>query len=676
MIYGGSVLPQHQELLEDSAIAIDVAEARKYVSVDTKDALVKRGFPRWVNVPGLLIPIWPIDGSEPTAQYRSDRPSMRPDGQAAKYVNRSGGEVCLDVNPIQRDMIQGTCPIVITEGSRKVDAGISVYGDDILFIGLLGVDCWGRVPTDSKGEPIPDLPKVPLADWKRIPLAGREICIIFDSDVSRKHHVQRAIQGLIAFLVAQGALTTVSLLPEGPEGGKVGLDDYLATGGRIELLEKLDGWSTYVAGGKPEDRDPHPGEPFPLHVYPTGIRDVVTGITNDLGCPLEFVAAGMLVAFGSALGRHVGIHVGGGWYEHPCIWVALVGSSGTKKDPAIRFLMQPLRFIDAEYRRQHDISMENWKEVGDKQAPLPPKKQLIVNDITIERLGYVMKENPRGLILAMGELMQWSNSFDQYRGSKGSDRQKWLTIFTGSEPLIIQRVGTNKGGVDLYIPNPMVAVLGGLQPSLIRPLVGADGLHSRLLYAVGRGGVSQGIPKGDMSRYWLYSDVIERLEKRGQSPWQIKLDPEALQLADDWIRYQEDGPNRDLAVSEPMQHVHRKMLSYVFRFAIILNQLDAAYLRTESNLITADQFNRSLDLVHWFEATASSVLALDDGSTAYDDQESDKRDKLRKWIADHPGCTRRMIMRKGPRWAQKADVLSRMLKDLGISLSGYGSRDF
>lgn len=75
------LFPQHAALLEGSGITPEVAEARGYVSCDTKATLARLGFGQSARlVPGLLIPIHTVLGGVVFHQYRPDSPRLNADG--------------------------------------------------------------------------------------------------------------------------------------------------------------------------------------------------------------------------------------------------------------------------------------------------------------------------------------------------------------------------------------------------------------------------------------------------------------------------------------------------------------------------------------------------------------------------------------------------------------------
>ena len=132
----------------------------------------------------------------------------------------------LDVHPVVRARLEDPSqPLVVTEGVRKADAAISQGVDAIALLGI-----WNWRGTNGAGG------KTALADWEGVALEGRTLYLAFDSDASEKPQVRSAIQRLGRFLASRGADVRVTRLQPARDGGKQGLDDYLAAGGSLEEL--------------------------------------------------------------------------------------------------------------------------------------------------------------------------------------------------------------------------------------------------------------------------------------------------------------------------------------------------------------------------------------------------------------------------------------------------------
>ncbi len=191
----GPLLPRHLDLLTASAISPTVAKTRGYRSVTNRAELERLGFAATQRlVPGLLIPIWGVDGKIASYQLRPDEPRIR-DGKAVKYETLAGSRMVLDVPPMARRWLGNPKkPLFITEGARKADAAVS---KGLCCIALLGVWNW-RGRNEFGG-------KTALADWDSIALNSRNIFIVFDSDVMTKASVHAALARLKAFLESKNA---------------------------------------------------------------------------------------------------------------------------------------------------------------------------------------------------------------------------------------------------------------------------------------------------------------------------------------------------------------------------------------------------------------------------------------------------------------------------------------
>lgn len=142
--------PDHRRMLEsESGITADLIEQRGYETVDDPRRLEALGFSKLQRqIPGLLIPVHGVDGDAVSYQYRPDKPRTNPKTRKPiKYENPAGGRAVIDVPPaIRRQLNDPTVPLLITEGVKKADAGVS-HG--LCVIDLLGV--FGFRGTNDKG---------------------------------------------------------------------------------------------------------------------------------------------------------------------------------------------------------------------------------------------------------------------------------------------------------------------------------------------------------------------------------------------------------------------------------------------------------------------------------------------------------------------------------------------
>ena len=236
--------PNHLAMLIDgSGISPQVIAARGYRSINNIDDLHRHGFANLhrKNVPGFLIPVHTPDRSQPFAVYRPDNPRVieekdkgkLPDGtypcKTNKYEMPKGESMRLDCPPVcAENMGDPSVTLWITEGPKKADA---LASRGLCAVALLGVWNWrGRNSVGGKAL---------LADFHDIAIEGRDIRIVFDSDVTTNAQVDKARSELAEVLKRKKAhVSVVTLLPD-PSGGKVGIDDYFVQGGTVASLEAL-----------------------------------------------------------------------------------------------------------------------------------------------------------------------------------------------------------------------------------------------------------------------------------------------------------------------------------------------------------------------------------------------------------------------------------------------------
>jgi hypothetical protein len=178
-------------LLEESGIDPAVVGARGYCTVQTKAEAERLGFTKpQRSVPALKIPVYGPDGEVAFCQIRPDEPRYV-NGKKVKYEMPKGVRMALDVHPFARDKLgDPSVPLFITEGIKKGDALVS---RGLCAVTLLGVYGWRG--TNDKGG------KVALPEWDYVALNnGRDVYIVFDSDIMLKPQVYQAIVRFKAFL--------------------------------------------------------------------------------------------------------------------------------------------------------------------------------------------------------------------------------------------------------------------------------------------------------------------------------------------------------------------------------------------------------------------------------------------------------------------------------------------
>jgi len=204
-------------LNQGSGLSLEVILERGYRSLLGKADLHKLAFSTaQQRAPGILVPLWGVDGQEAGHQFRPDDPRSDPRGRLIKYESPRGAANHLDCPPrCQKTLGDPKVPLWITEGSKKADA---LASKGACAISLTGV--WGFKGKNAQGG------TTFLADWDYVALKDRTVYLAFDSDVVTKDLVKQALEHLADHLKRKGAQVLAIRLPQ-PGEQKVGIDDYL-----------------------------------------------------------------------------------------------------------------------------------------------------------------------------------------------------------------------------------------------------------------------------------------------------------------------------------------------------------------------------------------------------------------------------------------------------------------
>jgi hypothetical protein len=229
--------------------------------------------------------------------------------------------------------------------------------------------------------------------------------------------------------------------------------------------------------------------PFPLDILPTVAQDFVGTKSTAMGVDPSALAMATLAALSGAIHHRFRIRMmrNSDWWEHPRLWVLLIGRSAWKKSPTIDAATKPIEQHQAELQREYRAELRDWgarnkgrKENEKDDEPEPPPRFTIA-DATIEKLGEILSRSDRGVLVKRDELAGWIGAMERYHAAgKGAsaDRAFWLQAWNGG-PYSIDRV---KSG-ETFVQNLSVSILGGIQPARLAEIHGltSDGLLQRFL---------------------------------------------------------------------------------------------------------------------------------------------------------------------------------------------------
>ncbi len=325
--------------------------------------------------------------------------------------------------------------------------------------------------------------------------------------------------------------------------------------------------------------------PFSEDLLPVALRPWISDIAQRMQCPPDYPAVACMIALASVVGRQIAIRpkARDDWTVVPNLWGAVIGRPALLKTPAIAEPLRMIASLEARAREDHDQAAKEFeaealvREALTKGAkakiasavkggdlplaqaiaaesldtpPAPARRRYLTQDSTVEKLGELLRDNPRGLLIFRDELIGFLKVLDQ-EGREGS-RAFFLEAWNGNGAFTFDRIG--RGTVE--IPAACVSIIGAIQPGPLRDYLSAavaggagdDGLVQRFQLAVWP----------DPSRDWINIDqwpdtaarqaaraVFQRLdtldplargarqEDEDTVPW-LRFDPAAQVTFDGW----------------------------------------------------------------------------------------------------------------------------------------------
>jgi putative DNA primase/helicase len=366
-------------------------------------------------------------------------------------------------------------------------------------------------------------------------------------------------------------------------------------------------------------------------LIPEPFRAWLQDIAERIGCDLAFPVVAALVALATIVGRSIGIRPKrqDDWLVVANLWGAIIGRPGVLKSPALNQALRPLNRLIVEARKAHDDALERFqadallakvqaenardslkkttKKTGVPDSELadlarkatatipdePVCKRYQTSDGTVEKIGELLRDNPRGILVCRDELTGWLRGLE--KPGRESDKAFYLESWNGNGlPFTYDRIG--RGTIE--IPAPCLSLLGGLQPGPLMKLLKAvargedadDGLVSRFQLLVWPDAPGEwrnvdrwpdNAAKNRAFAVFKALDTIDPLQLRaevedpGDIPF-LKFDSEAQNCFDEWRSRLENEKLKADGESPLIESHLAKFRSLMPSLALLFHLIDVA----------------------------------------------------------------------------------------------------
>ena len=229
---------------------------------------------------------------------------------------------------------------------------------------------------------------------------------------------------------------------------------------------------------------------FPIDVIPQPFKEYIINLKETVNYPIDYTATALLTATATAAGANIKVLVKNGWTEQGSIFACAIGNAGANKTHPVNTMFAPIKAIDKERHDQFKYAYELYssyeklsKKDKDEAESLfaPTLEKSVLGNFTTEILFKRLSENPRGCTVLSDELISFLEGMNNY--SKSDQIGFYLSVWS-NQSTTVDRVGQ---AIPLFIANPYLSIIGGLQPRALNKAFPIDklnnGFFQRFLFA-------------------------------------------------------------------------------------------------------------------------------------------------------------------------------------------------
>lgn len=276
-------------------------------------------------------------------------------------------------------------------------------------------------------------------------------------------------------------------------------------------LRPFEGWrdedgAPVVPDARLLNGGPRKAPKLPLDVF-GALAPWISDLAAAKRAPVDYVAVPLLGYAAGIVGAARDVRIDNSWRE-PCIlWIACVGNPSSGKSPPLATLknaalaiereeagdlkarkreyeqkLAEAEAIESEWQAALRVAMKNGSQAPKRpelaDAPEEPHApRLLAADATREALAWLMaKRSPRGVLLALDELMGLIGNFGKFGGR---DEPFYLAAYGGDFAPV-----DRKSSETLLAARAYLSIVGAIQPDMMQGILSGranDGLVSRFL---------------------------------------------------------------------------------------------------------------------------------------------------------------------------------------------------
>lgn len=315
----------------------------------------------------------------------------------------------------------------------------------------------------------------------------------------------------------------------------------------------------------------------------------------------------------------------------PVLWIPIVAPPGSGKTPAYERAFQAIADYETDF-----------------------EQRIIYSDITLEMLARVLDRNEGHVSLAADELAMLLGNIGNYsvnKSGRNKDLGRFLLLWS-SQAWNYARV-TDK--VDIRVPNPVVSVVGTIQPGRMDLLGPVDnGMRARWLLHIAD---MPKLPRTNATTPKSWKAAIQALSDDIDVTREWRMNRASGNL---WVEAQERWDTEQAGESEQVASALRKADEQALRVALVLAESCVPRPTTNNRVrrISGEIMKSAIEIVDyslncWRSAPGEQIFALSQTHARV----NDVVEALRQWLEQQPTkrATQRDILRARVGGISKAD---------------------
>lgn len=364
------------------------------------------------------------------------------------------------------------------------------------------------------------------------------------------------------------------------------------------------------------------------HLRPE-IQGYINNISEMYQVPRDMVTLAVYVATAVSAGARIttndGIYV-----NKLSLWSIVVGISGAGKTEFASKVFQPILKRNAKLVQEYEDAMKDWNGKGKE----PEAKDFRLHSITLEALVEKINLNPDGLLLYRGELSGWVGGFGKY-SKDDAEYASWIEVWDGKTFPCHTKTGNKKV---INAKDPVLSVIGGVQPHIMKRFAKADilgsGFLGRLLMVYPPLCYPESAPQGEFDSE-LLDWWEEFLNVNYNTTAQLLFTNDAMDIYHDYCyhyvreKVMEIGEESTDPYNVCMLEFYGKIKVYAEKWAGL-----AMLLSGRSGFIDADIMSYTISDMKVFEAYAKKIYKFIFGQPLLATETDTKGDIIRKLNAE------------------------------------------